>query len=176
MEVKVLLETGEGFRRLYSISKSKGGIYVHDNSSQGDHFSYHNDGNCFYHSFNKRILKKVRDPIAEFRGIETLRVSAIMLNSGRPERKYSAKERDIVVRGLAPVWLELAISDTETTWTPPASHLESEFHAREMAPLWFIFEIYTKADNVAESFRFQKYNWEVGKNLFFLGVEERGGT
>jgi hypothetical protein len=176
MKIKVLLATSDGFRRLYSISESTGGLYVHESGSSGDHFSYHNDGTCFYHSFGNRTMKKVRDPIIGFTGIETLRVSAILINSGEPEKTYTRSANDIVLRHTAPFWLDMAISDSENSWTPSEGHLNSEFFVRKISYLWFLFEAYSKADAVMEQFKFKKYEWEVGKNLFFLANQDKIST
>jgi len=165
----IFLDTGQGIYRVYTLEFRKGSFYVLDNSHFGDHFSYHPDGNCFYHSQGVRVLKKVREPLALQSGRESIRLTQFMIANFEQQKPRSPKSTDIVVIQRAPLFIEMILSDTDEILDPRENVQDLGSYRLKLGPVWITLEVFRTHEAILPTFRFQKYVWKDGENVFFLG-------
>lgn len=69
----IYLRLQDKYLSLFKFKLNNSGLYLIDQSRHGNHISYHSDGITFYHNYGKRYMKKIRKPLQDFSGIESLK-------------------------------------------------------------------------------------------------------
>jgi hypothetical protein len=118
MDFRIYLRRPEGLLSLYKIGRSKGGdiaiaATVPPPFSQGEHLTYHADGNCFQHS-QGAMHKARRQPLSSFRGTETILcvpLITVFLTPPSATLRNTARPRDIVTDRGKDFGLEIILSE-----------------------------------------------------------------
>ncbi len=164
------IKVGNKYVRYYKFELTNSGFYIYDYSERGDHFSYHNDGNCFYHHLGKRSIKKIRKPLNEYTGIETLRcLNVFMFNSQMLKLKnYSIDNKnDVLIDRTIPFCLEINLSNKKVSLPTLTERINSKRFQRKLGNLWLIIEVYENSKkNYVSEMRYSPNKWVVGQNFF----------
>jgi hypothetical protein len=143
-------------------------IYLIDNSPKASHFSYHTDGNCFYHSGEMRHTKKIRKPLIQFEGIESLVCANVMLFdiSTRETKRPKIKTNNFVFERNAPFCFEIILS--KNTFALPAipERINSEYQQKKIGHLYLTLEVFENNSKYIADNRYSPNTWVVGENFF----------
>jgi hypothetical protein len=130
---------------LQKISRTSGGIYFISPRSSSDYVSYHEDGKYWVRSQGKRYIKKLRQPLSNFVGIETLSSGVFNIWGSMPddrdEAAVSVKPEDVVVDFPSTFGIEIILSEKEIHLPDLAGRLHSRVYIKESKPL-IIVEVF----------------------------------
>ncbi len=166
--MNVYIKNRNNYYRFYKITLRKSGLYIFDNTKKGDHFSYHTDGNCFIHSLGKRSHKKIRKPLNEFEGIESLscvNVSIFVLPASEP-KKPKINSDDFVIEREAPFCFELILSNKAFKLPNLPERANSEYDQKNIGQLYLTLEVFENTTKHLANMRYNSYEWITGKNFF----------
>jgi hypothetical protein len=166
--MNVYIKNRDQYFRYYKIALKKSGLYIIDNSKKGDHFSYHTDGTCFHHSLGKRLHKKIRKPLNEFEGIESLscvNVSIFFLPD-KDSKKPDINPDDFIIDRKAPFCFELILSNMPFELPNLAERANSEYWQRKIGNLYLTIEVFENTTEHLATMRYNPNNWIPGSNFF----------
>jgi hypothetical protein len=97
------------------LSRTSGGLYFVSPRSQ-DYISYHEDGKYWVRSQGKHFVKKIRQPLSSFAGIETLSMGRINVFGPMPDDRDEAdvplKKEDLVIDFVGSFCIEIILSES----------------------------------------------------------------
>ena len=166
--MNVYIKNRNNYYRFYKITLRKSGLYIFDNTKKGDHYSYHTDGNCFIHSFGKRSHKKIRKPLNDFEGIETLscvNVSNLFLPDSE-SKKPKITSDDFIIERVAPFCFELILSNKAFKLPSLPGRANSEYHQKKIGHLFLTLEVFENTAKHLANMRYDPNEWITGKNFF----------
>jgi hypothetical protein len=155
---------------LQKLSRTSGGLYFISPRSL-DHISYHEDGKYWVRSQEKLLVKKLRQPLSTFTGIETLQRSTIHVFGPMPddpdESTVQLKKEDIVIDCAGGFCIEIILSET----LPLLPELPERMNARVFVKNWkpiITVEAFELPGNVFPVDRYPPATrWIEGSNFFF---------
>ena len=115
MKFKIYLRRFGKLIALEKLSRTSRGLYF-ISPRTGSYISYHEDGKYWIRSQDKRFVKKIRQPLSTFAGIETL--STAMINvfgpmpDDRDERDVPLNKEDLVIDFAGSFGIEIILSDS----------------------------------------------------------------
>jgi hypothetical protein len=162
------MKSGDEYYRFYKIEWRPNGLYVIDNSPGASHFSYHSGGNCFYHSGGFRHCKKIRKPLNEFEGIESLLCANIVLFdiSNRVTKKSIIKSEDLVFDRRVPFCFEIILSKDPFELPSLPERKNSEVHQKKIGHLYLTVEVFENTTKYIADTRYNPNIWVIGENFF----------
>lgn len=168
--MKIYLKSGADYYRFYKVDFRKNGFYLIDNSPKAGHFSYHTDGNCFYHNGGIRNTKKIRKPLNEFEGVESLLCANIILFdiSTKVLRRPKIKIDDFVFERDAPFCFEIILSKDPFVLPIIPERINSEYQQKKIGHLYLTLEVFENNSKYIADNRYSPNNWVVGENFFVL--------
>lgn len=168
--MNIYFKTGDEYYRYYKLELRKNGFYLVDNSQRGNHFSYHTDGTCFYHYFGTRNTKKIRRPLSEFTGIESLScVNILLLDATTLETKRpQIKAEDFIIERQAPFCFELILSEKPFELPDLPTRINSKSHQKKLGHIYVTVEVFENASNYLMDTRYNPNKWVVGENFFMF--------
>jgi hypothetical protein len=168
--MKIYLKYKKNLYTFYTVKLSESGLYIHDNSSKGDHFSYHKDGTCFIHSLGKRLHKRIRKPLKQFEGIESLScVNMDILDFTKLQKVKSVdrlNENDFVIERTTPFCFELILSNSSFVLPELSGRIDSEYCQKKIGHLYLTLEIFNRTTKHLATLRYQPNEWVIGENAF----------
>ena len=145
MHFKIYLRRFGKLIALQKISRTTGGIYFISPRSSSDYVSYHEDGKYWVRSRGKRFIKKLRQPLSSFVGVETLSSGVFNIWAPMPddrdESAVSVKHDDVVVDFASTFGIEIILSEKEIQLPNLAGRLHGRVHIKESKPL-IIVEVF----------------------------------
>ena len=168
--MKIYIKSGDEYYRYYKVEFRENGFYLIDNSPKADHFSYHSGGNCFYHNFGIRNTKKIRKPLNEFEGIESLVCANILLFdiSTRVTKKPKIKTEDFVIERNAPFCFEIILSKDAFVLPNIPERINSEYYQKKIGHLHLTLEVFENNTKYIADTRYNPNTWVVGENFFMF--------
>lgn len=169
MKFRIYLRRFGQLIALRKLSRTSGGLYIVPGRS-GDYVSYHEDGKYWIRSRGIRFVKKIRQPLSTFAGIETLSVTTINVSGPMPddlnERDVSLKGEDVVLDFPGSFCVEIILSENVIQ----LPELPERGGARVFAKDWkpnVIVEAFELAGNVFPTDRYPPTTtWVEGSNFF----------
>lgn len=157
-----------GLYKLFKFQLTENGLYKISNSKHGDHISYHSDGTCLYTQLGKKQIKKIRKPLNDFSGIESLSCVSILMADYTNEKFPSTKIKkdDIIIESEPPVCIETILSTEEINLPSLKERLESKIFFKKIGHLYITFEVFRNSSNFIADTRYNPNTWEIGKNFF----------
>jgi len=164
---------------LEKLSRTSRGLYFISPRGRGDHIRYHEDGRWWIQSRERllgseeRFVKKIRQPLSGFAGIETLSTARLSVFSPTPadpdEAEVHLKKEDIVIDFAARTFcIETILSDRVVQLPELPERINPRFFVKDWKPS-IIIETFELADNslpVLDRFP-PSTTWIEGTNLFF---------
>lgn len=168
--MNIYFKSGNEYYWYYKLELRKNGFYLIDNSIDGSHFSYHTDGTCFYHRFGKRNTKKIRKPLKEFTGIESLSCVNILMwdVSTVVTKRPKINVDDFIIERQVPFCFELILSENPFDLPNLATRINSEIHQKKLKNLYVTVEVFENASNYIADTRYSPYTWVLGENFFMF--------
>ena len=168
--MNIYLKSGDEYYWFYKVDFLKNGFQLIDNTPVGSHFTYHTDGNCFYHSGKNRHTKKIRKPLNEFEGIESLLCANVMLFdiSTKVTKRPKIETNDFVFERNAPFCLEIILSRDAFILPVLPERKNSEYQQMKIEHLYLTLEVFENNSKFIADNRYSPNNWVLGEN-FFVG-------
>lgn len=172
-EFKVYIKNPTGLYKLFKFQLTPKGLYKIDNTTQGDHFSYHSDGTCLYTMLGKKRVKKIRKPLNDFSGVESLSCVSIMAANYIDEPlSVKIKKNDLLIEEEAPVCIETILSTEPINLPSLQERLDSKIFFKKIGHLYLTFEVFKNNSNFIANTRYNPNTWETGIN-FFTWIDEK---
>ena len=110
MNFKIYLRRFGKLIALEKLSRTSGGLYFVSPKSR-DYISYHEDGKYWVRSQGKHFVKKIRQPLSTFAGVETLSMGRINvfgpMPGDRDEVDVPLTKEDLVIDFAGSFFIEL---------------------------------------------------------------------
>ncbi len=157
--------------RLYKFSRTKQGLYIIYRGSHGnDYITYHEDGRYWIRNFKgEKHVKKLRQPLSNFRGVESLRSAGVLIVSPIPgdqdENQVVIGPEDIVVERNCPFFIEIMLSESSIELPSLPNRTNSAVYFRGSAPR-IVIEIYENVGPTFPDIRYTTTVWVEGQNFF----------
>ena len=154
---------------LEKLSRTSGGLYF-VSPMGGDHVSYHEDGKYWVRSQGKRFLKKIRQPLSTFAGIETLSMATINVFGPMPNDRNEAdvvlKEEDLVIDFVGSFYFEIILSESVIQLPELPDRIGSRVFVKNSKPIITV-EAFQLAENASPVDRYpSSTTWIEGTNFF----------
>jgi len=151
---------------LEKLSRNSGGLYF-ISPRGGDYISYHEDGRYWNRS---RFVKKIRQPLSTFVGIETLSTARINVFGPMPddpdEASVSLKKEDIVIDFAGSFCTEIILSDSVIRLPELPERVNTRVFVKKCKPV-IIVEAFELAGNALPPDRYPtSTQWVDGTNFF----------
>jgi hypothetical protein len=171
MKFRIYLRRFGKLIKLYKLHRTNAGLYIFSFRSK-DYVSYHEDGKYWIRSQGRIFVKKIRQPLSSFKGMETLQgcVGTILepMPWDRDENSQHLQSDDIVINLDGDIGLEIIISETAITLPTLPERLNSITYIKECRPPFLIKEAFQIASNMLQPSRFPSdEKWVEGENFFF---------
>jgi hypothetical protein len=161
------------FGKLITIEKlnrSSRGLYFISPRSL-DYITYHEDGKYWLRSQGKRLVKKIRQPLSTFAGMETLSMARINVFGPMPddpdETNVAVKTEDIVIDFAGSFCIETILSEHVIQLPELPERVNSKVFVKNWNPV-FTIEAFQLADGVFSADRYPTSPiWTEGTNFFF---------
>lgn len=167
-KINIYLKINNKYLRHAHLEIKKSGLYFFDNTDKGDHFSYHADGHCFYHSFGKRNIKKIRKPLKDFTETESLRSVNVILQNDVTKYKGSVNigSGDVIIERNAPFCFEVILSKDLINLPSCTERKNVQIFQRSLGGMCITFEVFDIINNSICDLRYSPNKWVAGKNYF----------
>jgi len=157
--------------KLYKLHRTNTGLYIFSFRSK-DYVSYHEDGKYWIRSQGRKVVKKIRQPLSSFKGMETLERSIGTILGPMPwdrdENPQHLQPEDIVIDLDGIIGIEIIISDNAITLPTLPERLNSITYIKQCRPPFLIIEVFQIASNMLQPSRFPSdEKWVEGENFFF---------
>ena len=168
MNFKIYLRRFGKLIALEKVSRTSGGLYFI--SRTPDHISYHEDGKYWIESQGRPFVKKRRQPLSTFTGIETISMGMMSVFGSMPDDRDEAdvtvKKEDIVIEFPGAFLIEIMLSGSVVRLPALSERLNSRIFVKEWHPVITI-EAFEVASNVFPVDRFPpSVTWIEGENFF----------
>jgi hypothetical protein len=142
---------------LEKLSRTSKGLYFISPRGGGDHITYHEDGKWWVQrrqkllGWNERFVKKIRQPLFSFAGIETLSTARLNVFGPMPddpdEAEVRQKKEDIVIDFAATTFgIETILSDRIVQLPQLPERVNPRVFVKDWKP-FIIIETFELADN-----------------------------
>ena len=169
MNFKIYLRRFGKLIPLEKLSRTSGGLYFVSPRSR-DYISYHDDGKYWLRSAGERFVKKIRQPLSTFAGIETL--SRAMINvwgpmpDDRDEADVPLKKEDLVIDFAGTFCIEIILSESVIRLAELPERLNSRVFVKNWKPV-IIIETFELAGDASTLDRYPpSTEWIEGTNFF----------
>jgi hypothetical protein len=154
---------------LQKLSRTSGGLYFTSPRSR-DYISYHQDGKYWIRSQGKHFVKKIRQPLCTFAGIETLSMATISVFASMPddrdEADVSVKKEDIVIDFGGSFCVEIILSESVVRLPDLPERINARVFVKNWKPVITV-EAFEPAGNVFPTDRYSTSSaWVEGTNFF----------
>ena len=174
-EFSIYLQSSDRFYRYYKLQLKSTGLYVFNNTRNGDHFTYHDNGICFRHFLGIRREKKIRPPLNEFNDIESIACVNVIQwdNTTLLPTKPVVEDSDIVIARPAPFSFELILAKSPFELKRNSERLNTEVFQRQLGNLLITVQAF---DNIRPNYlaptTYHPNKWIPGHN-FFSWIDDR---
>ena len=169
MNFKIYLRRFGKLIALEKLSRTSRGLYFVSPRSR-DYVSYHEDGKYWVRTQGKLFVKKIRQPLSTFAGIETL--STAMINvfgpmpDNRDEADVSLKKEDLVIDFAESFCIEIILSEGVVRLPDLPERIDTRVFVKNWKPVITV-EAFELAGNVFPADRYPpSTRWIEGTNFF----------
>jgi hypothetical protein len=154
---------------LEKLSRTSRGLYFVSPKSR-DYISYHEDGKYWIRSRGKPFVKKIRQPLSTFAGIETISMARINvfgpMPGDRDEADVSLKREDIVLEFAGTFCIEIILSESLIPLPEVPERKNTRVFVKNWKPVITV-EAFELAGNVHSADRYPtSAKWTEGANFF----------
>lgn len=154
---------------LEKLSRTSRGLYFVSPKSR-DYVSYHEDGKYWVRSQGKHFVKKIRQPLSTFAGIETLSMGRISvfgpMPGDRDEADVFLRKEDLVIDFAGSFCIEIILSESVV----PLPELPERLNTRVFVKNWKPVIIVEAFELAGDAFSADRYptstEWIEGTNFF----------
>jgi hypothetical protein len=155
---------------LQKLSRTSGGLYFVSPRSR-DYVSYHEDGKYWIRSRGNRFVKKIRQPLSTFSGIETLSTAIINvfgpMPDDRDEADVSLRKEDLVIDFSGNFCIEMLLSETVIRLPELPERMNSRVFVINSKPVITV-EAFELAANVFPGERYPSSTKWIEGTTFFI--------
>ena len=173
MEFRIYLRRFGKLIVIEKLSRTSQGLYFISPKSPPkirDHISYHEDGKYWVRSQGRPFVKKIRQPLSTFAGIETISMGMIGVFGPMPDDRDEAdvpiRREDIVIDFAGRFCIEIMLSDSVVQLPASPERINARVFVRHWKPIVTV-EAFELAGN---SFSGDRYptstTWIEGTNFF----------
>ena len=169
MNFKIYLRRFGKLIPLEKLSRTSGGLYF-ISPRTGSYISYHEDGKYWIRSQGKRFVKKIRQPLSAYSGIETLSTGMIHvfgpMPDDRDEGNVPLKKEDLVIDFAGSFGIEIILSESVIQLAELPERANSRVFVKNWTPVITIEAFELKGN----AFPVDRYpsstTWIEGTNFF----------
>jgi hypothetical protein len=154
---------------LEKISRTSRGLYFVSPRSR-DHISYHEDGKYWIQSQGKYPVKKIRQPLSTFAGIETFSMAWISafgpMPDDRDEADVTLKKEDLVIDFTGDFCIEIILSESIVRLPELPERINTRVFVKNWKPVITV-EAFELPGNAFSADRYPtSTTWIEGTNFF----------
>ena len=169
MKFKIYLRRFGKLIALQKLSRTSGGLYFVSPKSR-DYVSYHEDGKYWVRSQGKLFVKKIREPLSTFAGIETLSTAMINVFGPMPDDRDEAnvplKKEDLVIDFAGSFCIEIILSESVIRLSELPERINTRVFVKPSKPVITV-EAFELAGNAFPVDRYpSSTRWIEGTNFF----------
>jgi hypothetical protein len=170
MRLSIYLRRFGTLIKLYRLHRSPAGLYVWSLQSP-DYISWHEDGRYWIRFRGRKTVKKLRQPLRDFKGAETLSLSVNTFLAARPfdkaEGQVQLRPEEIVLALDGCFAVEVMLSESPLSLSSRPERLNAVVHARDTVHPIITVEAFPLSNNVFPSERFPPAIQRIeGENFF----------
>jgi hypothetical protein len=171
MKFRIYLRRFGKLIKLYKLHRNNKGLYIFSSRNKG-YVSYHEDGKYWIREKERKLIKKIRQSLSSFKGVETLENSVWTIlgpmSWDRDENPQHLLSEDIVIDLDGIIGIEIIISDNAITLPTLPERINSITYIKQCRPPFLIIETYQLTSNILQPSRFPSdEKWVEGKNFFY---------
>ena len=162
--------------RLSKLCRTAGGLYLFEprsgwSAERGNYLTYHADGRYWSRFGGKKFVKKLRQPLSSFKGVETLSMMVATIlaptQDDPDETTTTIRAEDVVVELDGNVCLEIILAEEMLDLPNLHERLNSCVYTKAHWKPIVIVEAFQMADNTRSSDRYPtRTEWVEGTNFF----------